>query len=334
MRYKKKSSPTTKIILGLLVLIIIVFGVLILNRTGVINLWGEKAANPTQTATVEITQGPTLIVSTPLPTVPGEPAEPLLTATVDTPIYKGPGTNYEIMARMAAGQTTLVTGISPDGLWWQIVVPDGGGTKGWVSSQDVIVENGENVPIIDDGAEPTPEVTSSPGEGAIVIAKTNVNIRSGPSILNEIVGLLEEGKQADVLGITINRKWWYIIIPETEDEKGWVFDELVTAENAENVPIVDENGNEIPGQIVIPTPAPGSPSATALVNVNIRSGPGVTYELIGLFPQGSKAQVVGTNQDRTWFAINIPSANNGRGWVSANFIVTENAEDVPIIENP
>lgn len=273
-------------------------------------------------------------VITPEPTLEQTPTTagtPLVTATVDTAIYSGPGEDFNIIARLSAGQSAEVTGVSKDAAWWQIIIPDAGGAKGWVSNVDVIAENIVNVPVIDPDLEPTPEQTAEPGTGATLTADTNVNIRNGPGVQYEAVGLLEQGQTADIIGVNIDGSWWRITIPGAEDEKGWVSDDYVTAENTANVPPVDKDGNPIPGQLPIPTPAPDSPSVTALLNVNIRSGPGIEFDIIGLFLQGQKAGVVGVSQDGSWWAIYIPSAQNGRGWVSADFVTAENTEDVPVL---
>jgi uncharacterized protein YraI len=274
---------------------------------------------------------------TPSPSPQGTPTPsgtPLITATVDTPLYSGPGDEFTIIARLLAGQSAEVTGVSLDAAWWQIVIPNSEGARGWVITTDVIAENIENVPVVDPDVEPTADVTAAPGTGATLAADTNVNIRNGPGIQFEAVGLLEQGITAEVIGVNVNRSWWMIIIPDTENLKGWVSDGFVTTENTGNVPTVDKDGNPLPGQLPIPTPGPGSPSVTSQINLNIRSGPGIGFEIIGLLLQGQSAGVLGVSQDGSWWAINIPSADKGRGWVSADYVTAENTDGVPVIEGP
>ena len=338
MRFWRNSTATTKIILFILFVVVVILTLLALNRFGVISIFGDPT--PEATATVDSSAeavNPTITDQVNQTTPEGTPAAAgtaLVTATVDTPILRFPDEESEIIARLAAGQFAEVSGISRDGLWWQIIIPNADGAKGWVSSQNVIAENIENVPIVEPEAESPPQETESPETGGTVTADTNVNIRRGPGVQFEIVGLLDQGQSADVLGINREGTWWYISLPNRDEETGWVSDDFVTAENTDNVPIVDENGDPVPGQLPIPTPAPGTPSVTSLVNLNIRSGPGVGFDIIGLLLQGRKAQVVGASADNLWWAISIPSADNGRGWVSADFVVAENTDDVPVIESP
>ena len=82
-----------------------------------------------------------------------------------------------------------------------------------------------------------------------------------------------------------------------------------------------------------PAPAPGTPTGrvTAPKGVNIRSGPGTNYPVIGLAPFGAEAEIVGRSADGQWWAANIPAAPQGIGWASADFVAVQNAEDVPVI---
>jgi PKD repeat protein/uncharacterized protein YraI len=78
------------------------------------------------------------------------------------------------------------------------------------------------------------------------------------------------------------------------------------------------------------------------VNVNIHSGPGSQYPIIGILAQGQSAEVVGVSPDRAWWAIKYPppgpspteGAIDGQGWVEAQFVTAENAQNVPVVQPP
>ena len=83
----------------------------------------------------------------------------------------------------------------------------------------------------------------SRGEGsgssvASLTAKTKINIRGGPSTEYEVLGLLELGQKAEVIGVSSDRQWWAIRIPGRESVQGWVAASLVETENVENVPVL------------------------------------------------------------------------------------------------
>jgi hypothetical protein len=80
----------------------------------------------------------------------GEPVQPppagnalpsdvgLVMAQVDVPIYDGPGNNFATIGQVFAGQMAAVTGVSPDGLWWQVVCPVGSAGSCWVSADPAL----------------------------------------------------------------------------------------------------------------------------------------------------------------------------------------------------
>jgi PKD repeat protein len=80
------------------------------------------------------------------------------------------------------------------------------------------------------------------------------------------------------------------------------------------------------------TPQPAEPMATTLTNLNIRSGPGVAYPIIGLLRINQVAKVTGVSLDGRWWQIEFAGIANQRGWVSANYVTTQNAANVPVVQ--
>lgn len=121
-------------------------------------------ANPTPfiivvTATPEATRAPVVTFFTPTPTPTAQVKQPTssISSTVtisikptdvkyvrakqDINIRKGPGTNYEIVGGVYAGQTAPVTGYkSADDQWWRVVCPIDGVTDCWVSADPTLTE--------------------------------------------------------------------------------------------------------------------------------------------------------------------------------------------------
>ena len=86
-------------------------------------------------------------------------------------------------------------------------------------------------------------------------------------------------------------------------------------------------------EIAVATPAPGTPTGrvTAPSGVNVRSGPGTNYPVIGLAPFGAEGEIVGRTADSQWWAAAVPSAPGGVGWVSADYVAVTGADSVPVI---
>jgi len=91
-----------------------------------------------------------------------------------------------------------------------------------------------------------------------------------------------------------------------------------------------------PPPVVLPTPAPGVPSAAAIDYVNVRSGPSVQYPIYGIAQPGSSAEIIGKSEDGGWWVVKLPTdlVGAGQGWVSDDYVKTENASGVPVMPAP
>ncbi len=84
----------------------------------------------------------------------------------------------------------------------------------------------------------------------------------------------------------------------------------------------------------LPEPEPAVPSGrvNAPQGLNIRSGPGVNFPVIGFAEDGDEGEIVGRSADNRWWAAAVSSAPDGIGWVSADFVIASNTENVPVLE--
>lgn len=82
--------------------------------------------------------------------------------------------------------------------------------------------------------------------------------------------------------------------------------------------------------ITIPTPEPERPAFTvsAADGVNVRSGPGTEFDVLGTLPNGARGEIIGMDESGAWLATIVPSAPDGRGWVAAEYVTTENLEQL------
>lgn len=85
-----------------------------------------------------------------------------------------------------------------------------------------------------------------------------------------------------------------------------------------------------------PPPEPATPTGRVVgtQGLNVRTGPGTNFPVIGVASLGDEGEIVGRSADGRWWAVAVPSAPNGIGWVSADFVAATNAEDVPVIAAP
>ena len=84
----------------------------------------------------------------------------------------------------------------------------------------------------------------------------------------------------------------------------------------------------------LPEPEPAVPQGrvNSPQGLNIRSGPGVNFPVIGFAQNGDEGEIVGRSVDNRWWAAAVPTAPGGIGWASADFVIATNAENVPVIE--
>jgi len=84
-------------------------------------------------------------------------------------------------------------------------------------------------------------------------------------------------------------------------------------------------------------PPPQSPllGKVTAYGLNVRTGPGMAYAIIGLLSQGDVVEVVGKNADSHWLQIIYPASTKGRGWVAAAYIdLTGSLAGVPEVPSP
>jgi uncharacterized protein YraI len=85
---------------------------------------------------------------------------------------------------------------------------------------------------------------------------------------------------------------------------------------------------------VVPTPDTGQPSAVANFNTFIYSGPGENYVVYGALLGGRAALVTGRNQEGNWWAVSVPPAPDGNGWVSSEWVTVTDIGNVPVLPTP
>ena len=144
--------------------------------------------------------------------------------------------------------------------------PEASGTPADVIAQETATIPGTVVPLF---STPTPTslptatplpsappATATPSTGTATVGTSGVNVRSGPDTAYSKLGFIDPGSQVPVIGKY--NDWWQI---SYNNAPGWVFGDLVTVVNAENVPQV-QPASPPPTK----APAPASPPAPKATN--------------------------------------------------------------------
>jgi uncharacterized protein YraI len=92
---------------------------------------------------------------------------------------------------------------------------------------------------------------------------------------------------------------------------------VVLTVNAQTVSDTASNTPD-PVAVVQPTATVCTPAVTANTDVNIRTGPGTAYDIIGYLPTGGSAPLVGRNDANTWWYIQFAAGAGGHAWIAGS----------------
>jgi len=268
---------------------------------------------------------------------PGDPTKPMVEAGYNTSIRGGPGTNYVVYGAFLGGSTAIATGISQDGKWYVISVPVAPGGMGWVDGAYLLKYNTSGLPTV--VAPPVPPTTElippQPGEPQTTTL-TEVYVRTGPGDTYPAYGIAPKGVTGRVIGKSQDGQWLTVRLdPEKVGAGyGWLMTAYTQPSNIESIPVVLAPDQLPPAEI--PPPASGAATATAIDFVNIRSGPGYEYYVLGVVAPGTTGEVTGKSQDGFWWQVKVPTgySPDGFAWVSADWVVPSNTENVPVVAAP
>ncbi len=125
-------------------------------------------------------------------------------------------------------------------------------------------------------APPATAQAIAPASPSLTITNEFANLRAGPDTAYDLVGRLNQGQTATVIGKSADGRWWQI---QTEGKTAWVFSELVQANAA-------AGGIAVAQAPALPTQAPATAAPPAL--------PTPTAQLVALAPTDAPPTVAPT----------------------------------------
>jgi uncharacterized protein YraI len=218
------------------------------------------------------------------------------TANVATNVRAGPGLGFWIVGTLNRFETVPIIGVSADGAWWQI---RGAFGEGWIAASTVTASNTGGVGVIDPG----PVVT---------VTAAQLNVRGGAGEASIIVGRATAGSQMYLLGRSGDGNW--LNVRSEFGNNTWIAIRFTSLGDASAV----ASGTTAEGVAVT------EDAAFAIVNasfLNVRSGPGPNYAIIGTVVGGENLPIIGRDAGRTWYNVQTIF---GEGWVSARYVIARN----------
>ena len=165
---------------------------------------------------------------------------------------------------------------------------------------------------------PSPQPTTAPVEG---IAATQINVRSEPSTVSDVLGIIPANTKVQIIGKDPGTNWWQIIYPQGKDGKGWVTAKYVTTPDNPEVPVIGGGGTN---------PNNGN-MAVIKQKLNIRSGPGTSFNSIGTLNPQDVISLTGKDANGAWLQIDFTAGPAGKGWVNAAFVQAKDVDKLPIV---
>lgn len=156
----------------------------------------------------------------------------------------------------------------------------------------------------------------------------NLNIRSGPGTEYEILATLPEGSVVGFTGFTDGTGEW-VQVDAADGPLGWVAARYLSniPEGLQirpaDVPEVEAGAEPAPAPMEeeesAATFSPAVVTASALYNLNVRSGPGTGFALMDTIPAGSVVGFTGF-MDGTGEWVQVDAAAGPLGWVVARYL--------------
>lgn len=181
---------------------------------------------------------------------------------------------------------------------------------------------------------PDPPAASFPVDPNVrvgIVTSESVNIRSYPSLSGEVVRQAKQGDRLEVILISSDGKWIQVCCPLDNNgsyQQNWVAAEFINLPEQATVnkvtsAVTDNATPPAPAQIstTANTARPDSSTPVGTVNeslVNLRSGPGTNYEVVGQVSGQTQLEIIGRNEAGTWWQICCPAGAPANSWISAD----------------
>ncbi|NWG33656.1 MAG: TIGR02594 family protein [Chloroflexi bacterium] len=195
----------------------------------------------------------------------------------------GPGVHYDTIGTLA--RHAIVAGSEIKNSWIHVSAEDG--RQGWCHRGFLELQ------------EETPPPLEA--QDKYRVDATSLNLRQGPGATYAVIGSLKKGELVDA--VAVSGQWAQV--RKSTGVAGWAALQYMT-------------------KIAAPPPL-GASEVLMLVKVdtlNVRSGPGLGYAVIGKVNRGNKLPFLGASLDWKW--VNIQTPDGKTGWCSGAYLMENN----------
>ena len=238
-------------------------------------------------------------------------------------VRSGAGTSYSVIGSLNNGAKVEI--VETSGNWYKIKYGSG---YGYVSKDYVTVSSSNNSGSSDSGNSNNGSNSNNNGNSSSTTTQSGtikvnggLNVRSGAGTSYSVIGSLNNGAKVEIVETSGN---WYKI--KYGSGYGYVSKDYVTVSSSNNSGSSD-SGNSNNGSNSNNNGNSSSTttqSGTIKVNggLNVRSGAGTSYSVIGSLNNGAKVEIVETSGN--WYKIKYGS---GYGYVSKDYVTVSSSNN-------
>jgi serine/threonine-protein kinase len=284
--------------------------------------------------------------------VPSETPAPSLTPTPGAPVARvlrglaarsGPGQQYPQVAALDAETELAILGISEDGNWYQVALPDG--TSGWLTSSTALVNAAGNliaVPIAEAPTD-TPTWTPTATETLTPTVTPSATATATPTDTPTATATYTDTPTATATPTdTPTATPTHTDTPtatatptDTPTATATATDTPTATPTHTDTPTATATATHTDTPTVTSTSTPATPFVQALREIVVRGGPGSQYPQVGLLPMDWRLDLTGISEDGAWFQVRLP--NGASGWVASAAALVSTAGNVaalPVVPAP
>ena len=145
-------------------------------------------------------------------------------------------------------------------------------------------------------------------------------MRSGPGTGFPSLGLIDPAQKVQIVYRDAAGQWYAVLYPAAPGGLGWVTAAFVQVADPAGIPVLIPTG----------TPTPAGPTGVAQQTLNVRSGPGTSYDLLGTLPSGTILVLTGKNAGGAWLQVEFLDVH---GWVTAAYVKAGDLSGLPVLDS-
>ena len=230
-------------------------------------------------------------------------------------VRSGPGLDYDILTTVPKGTQATIIGIGPNSEWYKVnlgVLSE----PAWIYAGLTTV-TGSLASVKQYTQAEVDGIETGADNPLAITVPTILNVRSGPGTEYEIVTTVAQGTQAEIIGIGPQDEWFLVEL-DGLDEPAWLYQDLTTVVGS--LAGVRRVASWQVGQPSSDTEVERPIAVTYPSLVNVRVGPGESYNVLKAIGQGTRARIMGIGPDENWYLVDIDGLDQ-LGWIREDLTV-------------